>query len=324
MPAMHPYEKPSTATLEEIQKAFNKSEESYNTKAEEGKEPTGKIGAITVKAGGLEEKGILTPVHEVGAGSIAEVYVSGGVQYAVSSYDPENATYVVDGAGTSETAKLEYIASEPFIQGTKWNGTHTNVINGTVAAGQPGAGYAWVTAYNLDTGKIIWQINDHGERLINGKTEVEPTGLGGSQAAIGSASNAGTTQTAGGITFLGSAITGGSGVNGEEVALETATGKELWHWALGNKIAASATVYEWNGREYVTVYTSEGGDNLWTFSLGGTSTAQYELGKTPTPAAGEHGYNPAAVEVSKEFLEKGPLPEPCAVGTCATHEGKEK
>jgi alcohol dehydrogenase (cytochrome c) len=331
LPAMHPYEKPSAATLAEIQAHFNTSEEAYNKLAEEGKEPTGKLGAITVKAGGVEEKGEFTAVHATGEGTVAEVFVSGGVQYAVSSYNPESSTYVADGSGSTMTAKIEYIASEPFVQGTKWNGTHTTKFSGSPTTGMPGTGYAWVTAYNLNTGKILWQINDNEERLIGGKTEKEQTGLYefGESAGKGTpseaASNAGTTQTAGGVTFLGN---GG----GEEVALESASGKLLWKWELGNKIAASASVYEWNGHEYVTVYTSEGGDNLWTFALNGALSTQYSLyktekaeaGGTPTPTLGEHGYNPAAVEVTKEFLEKGPLPEPCAVGTCASHEGKEK
>jgi hypothetical protein len=278
MPAMHPYTKATTTQLAELQTKVNESTVKTNeTLAKEGKPP---LVAPTVKIGGIEEKGILTAVRGVGETSppFIETYESGGVQYAVSSFDPETADYTVDGSGGgSITATLEELAAEPFVQGTKWVGIHRSVITGSVT-NAPGNG--WLTAYNLDTGKIIWQINSGENNALNHVT-----------------SNAGTTQTGGGITFLGNGM-------GEETALNSENGQELWHWQLGAKTAASAAVYEWNGKEYVSVETSEGGDNLWTFALNATGPGEIEAGKTPpcTPAVGCTPIGPYPTE--------GPLPGP--------------
>jgi alcohol dehydrogenase (cytochrome c) len=68
---------------------------------------------------------------------------------------------------------------------------------------------------------------------------------------------AGTVATAGGIVFSGDD-------DGNLVALDAKTGKDLWHFATGHSLFASPVTYMVDGKQYVTILTES---DVFTFGL---------------------------------------------------------
>ncbi len=118
-----------------------------------------------------------------------------------------------------------------------------NFANGMSAMGPP---WSQLTAYDLNTGKILWQVPD-GEMpgLPGGKTEQ------GSYAPRG-----GPVATAGGLLFVGTSS------DRKIRAYDQDTGKVLWSMNVGAAVEGVPTVYELNGREYV-VFCVGGGRGLF-------------------------------------------------------------
>jgi alcohol dehydrogenase (cytochrome c) len=68
---------------------------------------------------------------------------------------------------------------------------------------------------------------------------------------------AGTVATAGGLVFSGDD-------DGNLVALDSATGKDLWHFYTGHSLYASPMTYAVAGRQYVTIAAET---DIFTFAL---------------------------------------------------------
>jgi len=238
MPPFYPQKEPPAAVAE-FQKVIDKSAEEHG------------VPAPTVKNGGYNEEDVFSPTEPAGSPT---VYISSnggsGIQSAVNSYDPESGTYVVCG-------HLQDAATQNTDEEEEWH-------EGKIFAGGLGKAVGaffglpeslvkgYVSGYDLQTGKLLWQIE-------------------WPKACL-----AGSTATAGGVVFIGNE-------EDEEFALEASTGKTLWSWKLGAGVKAAPAVYEYDGKEYVTLYAGMEGDNLWTFTLNGTGPAQIEKGKTPPP-----------------------------------------
>jgi alcohol dehydrogenase (cytochrome c) len=162
----------------------------------------------------------------------------GGDNWPPSSYDPEKNIYVVCSAEgalgvIAETGHTEYNEGETFEGGE---------IGGTTGFNAKG----FLTAYDMSTGKIIWQ-NDFPESCYSGAV-----------------------TTAGGLTFMGQN-------NGELSAFDTETGKELWSFQTGAGANTTVTPFEDEGEEKIAIYSggnslaaTSHGENFWVFSLNGT------------------------------------------------------
>ena len=68
---------------------------------------------------------------------------------------------------------------------------------------------------------------------------------------------AGTVSTAGGLVFFGDD-------DGNLVAVDSSTGRHLWHYATGQRITASPMTFEADGRQYVSI---SAGTDVYTFGL---------------------------------------------------------
>jgi PQQ-dependent dehydrogenase (methanol/ethanol family) len=90
----------------------------------------------------------------------------------------------------------------------------------------------------------------------------------------------GVLSTAGGLIFIGQP-------DGNLLALDASSGRELWRWQTGAAISSSPITYEIDGDQYLAVYaggtdipygaTAPRGDFLWAFKLGG------KVAPAPTP-----------------------------------------
>jgi alcohol dehydrogenase (cytochrome c) len=92
-----------------------------------------------------------------------------------------------------------------------------------------------VRALEAATGKVVWDYAQIGSKKYG----------------------AGLLSTAGGLLFAGDD-------QGEFTALESRTGKPLWHFNTGQQIAASPIAYSFKGKDYVAIAA---GSNLVAFGL---------------------------------------------------------
>jgi quinohemoprotein ethanol dehydrogenase len=82
--------------------------------------------------------------------------------------------------------------------------------------------------------------------------------------------------------------------DGNFLALDAVTGKELWRFQTGSAISAGAITYTIDGEQYVAIFSAgtgipygnsiTEGDSLWAFKLGGTYKTASGSSEDPTPA----------------------------------------
>jgi alcohol dehydrogenase (cytochrome c) len=106
--------------------------------------------------------------------------------------------------------------------------------------------YGWSGADYSVWSKSILEAIDYKTGNIRWEHELGPGGAG-----------AGVLSTESGITFTGDA-------HGNALAIDTATGKTLWHTGTGTNIQSSPITYELDGRQYVLIGS---GGVLYAFSL---------------------------------------------------------
>lgn len=91
-------------------------------------------------------------------------------------------------------------------------------------------------AFNIETGKVVWQIDLPGPVQSN---------------------YSGVLTTAGGLLFFGES-------SGGFAAVDAGTGKVLWHFETNHAIKASPMTYAIDGRQYVAIAS---GGNIFSFAL---------------------------------------------------------
>ncbi|MGD2131660.1 MAG: PQQ-binding-like beta-propeller repeat protein [Maricaulaceae bacterium] len=138
----------------------------------------------------------------------------------------------------------------------------------------------------------------------------------------------GSVATAGGLVFVGRS-------DGRLTALDSADGTLLWEFQTGAGMNAPASVFEYEGRQYVAAYSagnlfagSERGDSVWLFSLDGTigpATEENEedasdaaLVREPRPDATSH----TAVLADDSELARGAAVYATACQFCHGEDGR--
>lgn len=254
IPTMPPFQSlgVTQAALEETQKLINQQA------AKAG------ITAPTVTSGlGFDGHDLFYPWPIAGEGTTLGLSSLGGSgdREAVPSFDPVTEDlYVCAAEGQGTTALGKTIETTPPMKGEEFDGykrSQEGLFVGYQAPNSVGE-RGFETAYNMHTGKIIWQ-------------DIWPREC-----------YYGNLVAAGNLMFA-------ANVEGEELAYNAATGKKLWHFDLGAG-GGIATSFEFKGREYVVVYAGGNeeakipqGDNLWAFKLNGKGPKGIALGKTPKP-----------------------------------------
>tara|TARA_Y100000310_G_scaffold229436_1_gene231865 strand:+ start:2900 stop:4936 length:2037 start_codon:yes stop_codon:yes gene_type:complete len=181
------------------------------------------------------------PAHELNKFTI--VYnLGGGAQWTGGSIDPyKNVLYVT---GNDVPYKLKVFASQDINNDFKYK---VNLGKSELLSdldGYPGVKPPWgtLTALNLNTGKIKWQVPlGYYDEL---KLKNEPD--------TGTENYGGATATAGGLVFA-------AGTLDKLIrAFDADNGKELWSYKLPYIGSAPPTIYEVNGEQYVMIPATGG------------------------------------------------------------------
>jgi alcohol dehydrogenase (cytochrome c) len=188
---------------------------------------------------------VLTDIHERAVkGETVEIWPSRGTNASLMAFNPKTGLVYVN---SWEIARIMKYTKVNFVLGQGSTGVETSFK--TPPAGEP---WGYHMAFNPVTGKAEWKV------------PVTDTVL-----------SAGVLATDGGLLFTGR-------VNGEFIALDQATGQELWKFKTSSGINSPPITYTHNGRQYVTVLSGVGGvlnrvmkvadrvptgGSVWTFAL---------------------------------------------------------
>jgi alcohol dehydrogenase (cytochrome c) len=183
---------------------------------------------------------IFTPMSsDPGTINLSPNAAVGGNNWPPSSYDPEKNMYFVC-SQSGATGLVVPPHPQKFVEGKTFIGSEVVVATGFDTTG-------FLTAYDMSTGKIAWQNEFKGESCYSGAV-----------------------TTAGGLVFVGHN-------DGNLVAYDGESGRELWHWQTGAGANATVTPFEDEGEEKIALYAGGNslaatahGENFWVFSLKGT------------------------------------------------------
>jgi glucose dehydrogenase len=221
-------------------------------------------------------EGLFTPPSLVG--SISWPGHNGGANWNTSSVDPARHRFFVV-AKTLPTFDKLTLDKRPEALAAMPNGGgdvqpyRSNVdfmlqkSNGLPAVKPP---WSLLTAYDMDTGKIMWQIPDGDVPELKGKGG---PGWKGSVAPRG-----GPVATGGDLLFVGTST------DRMFRAYDQDTGKVLWHHQLDAATEGTPAVYEVNGREYVVI--AVGGNGLFAPRLGQSPPGENRYVAFALPKAG--------------------------------------
>lgn len=203
---------------------------------------------------------------------------SGGDNWPPSSYNPNTEDVYICGVGGYASYQTEGL--EKLTVGKTY-------LSSVLTLNGFGSYDGYLTAQNVSTGEIDWQVKYPKEACYSG-----------------------TTTTAGNLVFNGRN-------NGELVAYDAETGDKLWSFQTGAGANTTPAVFEQDGHEYVAFYAggnslaaSSHGDDLWLFSLDGDIE--------PVAAGGEAEQGQHAGE---EAPEEGEVEE--SEGSPSEAEGKK-
>lgn len=205
---------------------------------------------------------------------------NGGAEWGLVSVDPVRHRLYVVARNLPTYDKLSLDTKEPVanmpngggeVQPYKAPVDFMLQSNSLSAMGPP---WSVLTAYDMDTGKIIWQTPD-GE-----VTPLVEKGITGTGSHV---PRGGTVSTAGGLVFNGTSS------DRKIRARDADTGKVVWSYDLPAAQEGVPTVYEVKGREYIV------------FPVGGNGEFANNLG-LPKPAPGSNEY--IAFALPKKTLAK--------------------
>ncbi|MFN7919835.1 MAG: PQQ-binding-like beta-propeller repeat protein [Bryobacteraceae bacterium] len=177
---------------------------------------------------GLDDKGrpkILPEKIPTPAGVKVCPSVRGASNWMGPSYDPSTRLFYVV---TLEQCDLIVASAKEPVPASGFRGTGNEGI-----PTEPGKFY--LRALDVLSGDIKWEYPMPGPGIMW----------------------AGTVSTAGGVVFTGDD-------DGNLVAVDAKTGKDLWHFATGNYLYASPVTYMVGGKQYVTILTAS---DVFTFGL---------------------------------------------------------
>jgi quinohemoprotein ethanol dehydrogenase len=186
-------------------------------------------------------------------GVVAKPSARGGANWAPSSYDPDTNLYYVCATDGANFFKGGE-DDEKFPQsGQRYLGS--------AFGGMPIGSNGIFAALDMKTNRLVWQ-----QRWKD-------------------SCYSGSVTTAGGLVFVGRN-------DGRLIALNSSNGQRLWEFQTGAGVNAPASVFEYEGEEYVAIYSGGSlfagaprGDSVFLFSLKGALTSRSENSSQTRAAA---------------------------------------
>jgi quinohemoprotein ethanol dehydrogenase len=171
-------------------------------------------------------------------GVVAKPSPRGGANWPASSYDPASNYYFVCGSDSANIFRGGDENPAAPREGERYLGG--------AFGGSPIPGTGILAALDMKTNRLVWR------------------------QAWKDSCYSGSVATAGGLVFVGRN-------DGRLTAMDSSNGKRLWEFQTGAGLNAPASVFEYEGDQYVVAYSagsqfggSPRGDSLWLFSLKGT------------------------------------------------------
>ncbi len=171
--------------------------------------------------------------------------VQGGVEWNGPAYHPGLGLLYVNAIDWCTRVKMQPIASIKGTPGASWTGA------------EPADGWlfgrhdpveqwkGWVTAFDPESGDVKWKIQTPKPMV----------------AAI--------TATAGGLVFTGD-------LDGQLLAYDASTGKELWRHATGKAIGGGVISYQARGKQHIAAATGMNA-STWNIKAGAARVVVYAL-----------------------------------------------
>jgi len=170
-------------------------------------------------------------------GVVAKPAPRGGANWPASSYDPASNLFYVCGTDSVNVFKGGEENQAISREGERYLGG--------AFGGSPLPGSGIFAALDMKTNRLVWR------------------------QAWKDSCYSGSVTTAGGLVFVGRS-------DGRLTALNSSTGQRLWEFQTGAGVNAPASVFEYEGEQYVVAYSagslfanSPRGDSIWLFSLKG-------------------------------------------------------
>jgi quinohemoprotein ethanol dehydrogenase len=185
-------------------------------------------------------------------GVVAKPSPRGGANWPPSSYDPSTNYFYVCGSDSANIFKGGDENPAAPREGERYLGG--------AFGGSPIPGTGIFAALDMKTNRLVWR------------------------QAWKDSCYSGSVATAGGLVFVGRN-------DGRLTAMDSSNGKRLWEFQTGAGVNAPASVFEYEGSQYVVAYSagsqfggSPRGDSLWLFSLKGTLEPVPPASATAPPA----------------------------------------
>jgi quinohemoprotein ethanol dehydrogenase len=182
-------------------------------------------------------------------GVVAKPSPRGGANWPPSSYDPTTNYFYVCGSDSANIFKGGDENQAMPREGERFLGG--------AFGGAPMPGTGIFAALDMKTNRLVWR------------------------QAWKDSCYSGSVTTAGGLVFVGRN-------DGRLTAMDSANGKRLWEFQTGAGVNAPASVFEYEGNQYVVAYSagnqfggSPRGDSVWLFSLKGTLDPAPPAGRNP-------------------------------------------
>ena len=169
--------------------------------------------------------------------------VQGGVEWNGPAYHPGLGLLYVNAIDWCTLVKMQPTASIKGTPGASWTGAEP--ADGWLFGRHVEHWAGWVTAFDPESGTVAWKIQTPKPMV----------------AAI--------TATAGGVVFTGD-------LDGQVLAYDAATGKELWRDATGKAIGGGVISYQAGGAQRIAVAAGMNA-GTWNIKAGAARVVVYAL-----------------------------------------------
>lgn len=187
-------------------------------------------------------------------GTVMRPSIIGGANWGGGALDPETGMLYVKSSNSPSVVKVEPAGPEVGAAYVMADG------NATFRRGIPltRPPYGHLTAIDLNQGEIAWRVPFGDNAALRRNPALEGVKL---PDRLGAAGAMGAIVTKGGLIFAG-------GGDATIYAFDTATGRELWSYALGRRSTATPMTYQAAGRQFVVIASGIGRDaTLTAFAL---------------------------------------------------------